>query len=221
MIERLIENHDLKKIHTSPSFKNVILDLFQRSDFVEIVDDKQLMLGIRNKQGSEVLQISDSHLLDFMRKVRDDMYLWKEMVNVRKTAHRQLLANLQKSQLFDFISNRFERQVLSDSLKVCKRIMDYNKKVEILHDRLQGVFIVNNKKKDVVTSFDNKNSIIVSKTSKIDTTELCWLKEVRYAAVLLICPDDNYLQKYLKTNGLEKLVVEKKKCKNIWVKNHK
>lgn len=221
MIERLIENHDLRKIHTSPSFRNIVLDLLQKNEFVEIVDDKQLMLGIRNKQGSEVLQISDSHLLDFMRKVRDDMYLWKEMVNVRKTAHRQLLANLQKSQLFDFISNRFERQVLSDSLKVSKRIMDYNKKIESLHDRLQGVFIVNNKKKDVVTSFDNKNSIIVSKTSKIDTTELCWLKEVRYAAVLLICPDDNYLQKYLKTNGLEKLVVEKKKCKNIWVKNHK
>lgn len=221
MIERLIESHDLKKIHAGSSLKHKLSDILNKTDFVEIVDDKHLMLGLRQKSGNEVLQIADNHLLDFMRKVRDDMNVWKEMVNVRRTAHRQLLANLHKSQLFEFLSLRFDKNMLNDSMKMSKRIMDYNKKIEILHDRLQGVFIVNNKKKDVVNSFDNKNTVIVSKISNGDANELCWTKEAKYATLVVICPDDNFIHKYLKTNGLEKLIVDKKKCKNIWVKNHK
>lgn len=222
MIERLIENHDLKKVVPSPNLKSTLNVLFDKKDFVEIVQDRQLLIGIKDKNNNEVLHIEDTSLLEFLRSVRDDFYSWNEIVQVRRSAHKQFLANLQKSRLFDFISKRYDNNILNDSIKISKKIYDYNNKIKLLHERLQGVFLVQSKKKDLVNGFDNKESIVVCKTSlAFDANELCWIKEAKYATVLVICPEDNFVHKFLKSNGMEKLTLDKKKCKNIWIKNHK
>jgi len=91
-----------------------------------------------------------------------------------------------------------------------------------LHDRLQGVFLISGNKKDIANSFDSHSSVIVTKIKPASpVNDICWVREVKYATTIVLCHDDLPLQKYLKNNEFEKLTIDKKKSKNIWIKNNK
>jgi hypothetical protein len=222
MIERLIETLDLKKIHNSVVVKKVLHDIYDKKSYVELVQDKQLLLSLKEFKNEEVLHTDDPVLLNFLRIVRDDAWAWNDLVNIKKSAHKQLLNAFLTSNVFDFFSQRLDKNFLKDSVKVCKKVHDYHKRFKVLHDRLQGVFIVNGDKKQVTSCFDYNDSVITTKVPEnFEANNFCWVKEVKYATVVVICPDDNHIFKYLKDNTFEKLTIDKKKSKNIWVKNYK
>jgi hypothetical protein len=222
MIERLIETSDLKKIHSSVVIKKVLHDIFDKKCYVELVQDKQLLLGLKEHKSEEVLHTEDPVLLNFLRMVRDDAWVWNDLISIKKSAHKQLLNAVQNSNIFEFFSKRMDKNLFKDSVKVCKKVHDYHKRFKVLHDRLQGVFIVSGDKKQVTGCFDHRDAVIVTKVPEsFEANDFCWVKEIKYAPVIVLCPDDNHIFKYLKDNSFEKLVVEKKKCKNIWVKNYK
>jgi hypothetical protein len=222
MLERLVETHDLRKFSNTSSLKKTLVEMFEKEEFLEIVEDKQLFLGLKPKSGSEALYVEDEALINFLRIVRDNLHPWNDLIKVRRSAHKQLNLQLTKSILHDFIKDRSDQYVFKDSSKISKKLHDFDEKMQALHDRLQGVFILSGNKKEAVSSFDAKNSIVFCKINdKKSVTDLCWIKEVRYATVIVLSPDDLPTHKYLKQNDFEKLTIDKKKCKNIWVKNHK
>ena len=187
-----------------------------------MVEDKHLLIGMKNKNGSEALHVEDENLLNFLRMVRDNLHPWNDLVSTRRSAHKQMHLQLTKSIFYEFFKIRFDQYTFKDSVKISKRLHDFDDKMQYLHERLQGVFLVSGGKKEVVNSFDSKNSVIVCKINeKRIPNDLCWVKEAKYATVLMMCPEDLAMHKYLKAAEFEKLLVEKKKCKNIWVKNYK
>jgi hypothetical protein len=222
MIERLIESTDLRKHANTLSLKKVFAEIFEKEEFLEIVEDKHLLLGIKNKNGLEALHVEDENLLNFLRMVRDNLHPWNDLISIRRSAHKQLHLHLTKSALHEFLKARFDQSTFKDSMKISKRLHDFDDKMQYLHERLQGVFMVSGNKKELVNSFDSKSSVIVCKISeKRIPTDLVWVKDAKYATVLVVCPEDLALHKYLKSAEFEKLLVDKKKCKNIWVKNYK
>jgi hypothetical protein len=222
MIQRLVESHDLRKFANASALKKTLSEIFQKEEFLEILDDKQLLIGLKNKDGSEALHVEDENLLDFLRLVRDNLHPWNDLIKIKRSAHRQLQLQISKSVLHDFLKSSFDQYVFKDSLKISKRLHDFDEKMQYLHDRLQGVFLLSGIKKDVVNSFDSKNSVIVYKMNETRLpADLCWVKEARYSTVVIFCNEDINIHKYLKNSEFEKLTVDKKKCKNIWVKNYK
>ena len=222
MIEKLIESHDLRKHANTLSLKKVLAEIFEKEEFLEMVEDKHLLLGVKEKNGSEALHVEDENLLNFLRMVRDNLHPWNDLISIRRSAHKQLHTHITKSVLHEFLKARFDQYTFKDSIKISKRLHDFNDKMQCLHERLQGVFIVSGSKKELVNSFDSKNSVIVCKISeKRIPNDLIWVKEAKYATVLVVCPEDLAMHKYLKIAEFEKLLVDKKKCKNIWVKNYK
>lgn len=222
MIERLIETHDLKKIFHSPNCKKTLISLFQKENFLEVSYEKHFVLGLKPKNGCEAILIDTPENLNYLREIRDNLHPWNELNKTKRTAHKQLLSSFQKSCMFEYLKNRIEPSMLKDSVKISNKIHDFNLRMQILHERLQGVFLICGNKKDVANSFDSHNSVIVTKIKPTNNTnDLCWIKDVKYATTIVLCHDDLAMQKYLKINEFDKLVVDKKKSKNIWIKNNK
>ena len=67
MIERLLEKSDFNKIFEDAKAKEYFIELLQNEEYLEIVEDKTVFLGLRSQSGCEVLQIEDSELLNFFR----------------------------------------------------------------------------------------------------------------------------------------------------------
>jgi hypothetical protein len=93
--------------------------------------------------------------------------------------------------------------------------------MENLHQRLQGVFLVEGKRKELLTSMDSRKTTIVCKCSEETNIDLLWTKDIKYARAFLIIPDEKTFAKEARTIGFERLQHGRKKSKNIWVKNHK
>jgi len=107
-------------------------------------------------------------------------------------------------------------------MKLTKKIHSIKDKIESLHVRLQGVFLVHGKKKEIVTSMDTKNCLIITKiNSNIENYDFSWIKDLRSARMILFAPDDKLTLKNLKHTECTRLQISRKKSKNIWIKNHK
>jgi len=106
MIERLADKNDLRKIESDKKFKEILEELNNSEEYLEIVEDKFIFLGLRPKKGREVLQIDDLELLSFLRLLRDDFAAWKELVSIRKSAHKQFYQKFVQSNFFTIFSNR-------------------------------------------------------------------------------------------------------------------
>ncbi len=222
MIERLADKNDLKKYDADPKVREIITEILQAEDYLELVQDKHIFLGCRPKKGTEILQVDDPDLLNFFRHIRDNYEDWLKLVKIKKSAHKQFLNHLQATNFFQIISKRYEKNVLHDSQKIIGKIHSIRDKIEMLHERLQGVFIISSSKKEVVCSADNKNCLIVSKILSFENKQdYSWLKEVRYAKVIVFTPEETVAAKIMKQLGYHKLQAGRKKCKNIWLKNHK
>jgi len=222
MIERLIETHDLKKIFHSPNCKKALISLFEKENFLEIAYEKHFIIGLKPKGGCETLLVESPDILLYLREIRDNLHPWNELTSTKRIAHKQLLTSLQKSCMFEHLNKRLDPNLFKDSLKISNKIHDFNTRMQILHDRLQGVFLISGNKKDIANSFDSHSSVIVTKIKPASpVNDICWVREVKYATTIVLCHDDLPLQKYLKNNEFEKLTIDKKKSKNIWIKNNK
>lgn len=222
MIERLADKNDLKKYDADPKVREVLTEILQADDYLELVQDRHIFIGCRPKKGTEILQVDDPDLLKFFRHIRDNYEEWLQLIKIKKSAHKQFLNHLQATNFFQIVSKRFEKNIIHDSQKISGKIHSIRDKIELLHERLQGVFIISSTKKEVVCSVDNKACLIVSKISSFENKqEYAWLKEVRYAKVVVFTSEDILAGKVLKQLGYQKLQAGRKKCKNIWVKNHK
>lgn len=221
MIERLLEKSDFNKIFEDAKAKEYFIELLQNEEYLEIVEDKTVFLGLRSQSGCEVLQIEDSELLNFFRLVRDDFHDWRELISIRRSAHKQLLQSFLKNSFYHSLKDRLEKTVLSDSVKLCKKIHTVNDRMESLHQRLQGVFLVEGKRKELLISMDSRKTTIVCKYSEETNIDLLWTKDIKYARAFLVIPDEKTFAKEARTVGFERLQQGRKKSKNIWVKNHK
>jgi hypothetical protein len=222
MIERLANKSDIKKIENDLNFKDVLDELNESEEYLEIVQDKFIFLGLRPKGGREILQIEDADLINFLRLLRDNFNLWKELVSIKKSAHKQFYQTFLKSNFFTVLSRRLEKAVMNDSQKLSKKIHSIKDKIQLLHDRLQGVFLVSGKRKELVISLDTKKSLIVTKIVDASTeNDFTWMKDIRAAKVLVFAPDDSAIAKSLRALEFVRLPIARKKCKNIWIKNHK
>jgi hypothetical protein len=222
MIERLADKNDLKKYDADPRVREIISDILQADDYVELVQDKHIFLGCRPKKGTEILQVEDEDLVKFFRHIRDNYEDWLKLIKIKKSAHKQFLNHLQATNFFQIISKRYEKNVLIDSQKITGKIHSIREKIALLHERLQGVFIIAATKKEVVCSVDDKNCLIVSKIVSFENKQdYAWLKEARYAKVMVFTSEEMIASKVMKQFGYQKLQAGRKKCKNIWVKNHK
>ena len=222
MIERLAEKNDLKKIDKDIKTRQILLELLSCEEYLEIVREKQLLIGCKNKNGVEILQIEDEDLAEFFRSIRDNFSEWKNLIKIRRSSHKQFLQTLQKTSFFNLISKRFEKNLLQDSQKLTNKIYSISDKVQELHERLQGVFIVHGKKKEVANSVDNTGTVIVTRIFENDEKqEFAWVKDIRYAKAIIWADDNKNTAKTLKIWGYDRLQVGRKKSKNIWVKNHK
>ena len=221
MIERLFEKSDYNKFFEDTKSRDIFLELLKRQEYLELVEDKTLLLGCREKEGVEVLQVQDANLLNFFRLVRDDFHCWKELVSIRRSAHKQLLQSFLKNAFYNSLQEKLEKSVLGDSTKLCKKIHTVHNRMENLHQRLQGVFLVGNKRKEIITGMDSLKTVIVYKKNDETTMDLSWGKDLKYACAFVLAPEDKNLHKDLKKAGFDKLQLGRKKSKNIWAKNHK
>lgn len=222
MIERLADKNDIRKLESDKKFKEILEELNNSDEYLEIVEDKFIFLGIRPKKGREVLQIDDIELLSFLRLLRDDFFTWKELVSIRKSAHKQFYQKFVQSNFFTIFSNRIEKATMSDSMKLTKKIHSIKDKIESIHHRLQGVFLVHGKKKEIIASMDTKNCFVITKINPSkENYDFSWIKDLRSAKMILFAPDDKDTLKSLKTIECTRLQISRKKSKNIWIKNHK
>lgn len=222
MIERLMETNDLKKLDEDKRIRDKFLEVTNSEQYLEILDDKQILLGCRPQNGTEVLQIDDAHIAELFRLLRDNYNLWQEITKIRKTAHKQVAKKFQESIFHKILHQKLDKNTLLDSAKLSKKIHAMDSKLKLFHDRLQGVFIIEGRKKEIVSSTDTFSSLIACKLNPTaEKYDLSWAKEIKYAKVLVIAPENKLLHKALKNYEFDRLQIGRKKSKNIWVKNHK
>ena len=89
--------------------RDIFLELLKKQEYLELVEDKTLLLGCREKEGVEVLQVQDANLLNFFRLVRDDFHCWKELVSIRRSAHKQLLQSFLKNAFYNSLQEKLEK----------------------------------------------------------------------------------------------------------------
>jgi hypothetical protein len=222
MIEKLIEKNDIKKIDTDKNMREKFLEYTQAEQYLEIVENKHIMLGCRDKKGMEVLQVEDPLIVENLRILRDNFNLWQELTKIRSSAHKQFAQKFESSIFKKIYMSKLDKNTINDSYKLCKKLHSLTDKMAALHDRLQGVFFVHGKKKEIVGSVDIFDSIICYKIENLnEPIDLSWAKDVKYAKIMIVAPEDRNLIKALKTYCFEKLQLGRKKSKNIWLKNHK
>lgn len=217
--ERIIEKTDLKKYEFNSDAEKAVNDYLNKDEFVEILTDKYSLLGIKNHLGKEVVYTQDDGMASYLRHLRDELGEWHSFYKMPLTSERQFNIHMEKCSLADHVRKKlgninFNKTVLK------KKLFTINQKLQKTHDRLQGVFIFHAEFKDLLAGFDSRSAVFGTKISNAEELDkLGWIEGVKKASLLLICPDDKNLQKYLIKNNCEKLKVGRHKHKNIWVRS--
>lgn len=219
MFEKIIEKTDLRKYNFDSSTQLVLNEFFNKEEFIEILDGKHSLLGVKAHDGKEVVYTKDENLADFLRTVRDEFGEWHKFIKIPFNTEKHFDLHFKKLSLMENIRHRLGANFVFNKKILKKKLEVINQKLQKTHERLQGVFVVSSEMKDLFIAFDSRSAIFATKiTNEDDSEKLSWLKDVKKAALLIICPDNKQFNKYTIDAGCEKLKVGRTKNKNIWVR---
>lgn len=219
MFERLIEKTDLKKYNFDDHAHNVLNDFLLKDEFVEILASKYSLLGIKQHHGKEIIYSQDEKIANEIRLLRDEFWHWSKFYEIPFKSERHLNIHLNKNVMADHIKHKIGN-IAFDKTSVEKKLNSLNQKLQKVHDRLQGVYIINTDLKELLSGFDSINTVFATKipSSHIDVKSLEWIDGVKRANLFIICPDSQFMQDYLLKKNCEKLKVGRTKNKNIWIR---
>jgi len=188
MFEKLLEKPDFKKYNLPAAGVEQLGIFLEKDEFVEIGVTNQSLLGIKKQAGKEVV-------------------------------HTTFNIHVNKSSLMEMVRSKLGNNFKSNKKIVNKKIESINQKLKKIHDRLQGVFIVFSSIIDILNSFDTKKAVFACKTvcdENID--EIMWIKDVKKASLLILCPDTKHHHTFLTKYGCSKMKIGRTKNKNIWLR---
>lgn len=219
MFEKLLENADLKKYDLPVSNVHLLSDFLNKEEFVEVGVEKHSVLGIKNHAGKEVLHTFDENIAMFLRTIRDQFGEWQKVNKISFETERQFNIHVKKSSLVEMVRNKMGANFVFNKSLIKKKIEAINVKLSKMHDRLQGVFIVSTPVHEIISSFDTRNAIVSTKTTVEDNIDnINWLKDVKKAGLLVICPEGKIFHTFLSNLGCSKLKIGRSKSKNIWTR---
>ena len=206
MFERIVEKADLKKYNFDDQTYKVVLEFLQKDEYVEIVTANHSLLGLKPHIGKEVLYAFDEDTASKIRLMRDELGDWHKFLKMPLTSERQFKIHMDKLSL-------------SDHIRIKKKLAVINSKLTKTHERLQGVFIFHSELSDLLTAFDSKIAVFACKladASELD--KLLWINSIKKANIIVFCPDDKEVHKFLTKANCDKLKVGRSKNKNIWTR---
>lgn len=219
MFEKLLEKPDFKKYNLPAAGVEQLGIFLEKDEFVEIGVTNQSLLGIKKQAGKEVVHTNDPEAAAFLRILRDQFGEWEKLSNISFQTERQFNIHVNKSSLMEMVRSKLGNNFKFNKTIVNKKIESINQKLKKIHDRLQGVFIVFSSIIDILNSFDTKKAVFACKTvcdENID--EIMWIKDVKKASLLILCPDTKHHHAFLTKYGCSKMKIGRTKNKNIWLR---
>jgi hypothetical protein len=218
MFERIVEKADLKKYNFDDQTYKVVLEFLQKDEYVEIVTANHSLLGLKPHIGKEVLYAFDEDTASKIRLMRDELGDWHKFLKMPLTSERQFKIHMDKLSLSDHIRKKIGNLNFNKPT-IKKKLAVINSKLTKTHERLQGVFIFHSELSDLLTAFDSKIAVFACKladASELD--KLLWINSIKKANIIVFCPDDKEVHKFLTKANCDKLKVGRSKNKNIWTR---
>lgn len=220
MFEKLLEKSDFRKYDLPSSSIEQLGNFLEKDEFVEIGVQKHSLLGIKKQSGKEVLHTQNEASAAFLRTIRDQFGEWEKISGISFQTERQFNIHANKSSLMDMVRQKLGANFKFNKTLVNQKVEAINQKLKKIHDRLQGVFIVFSEINDILNGFDTKVAVFACKTNTEENVdEINWIKDVKKANLLVVCPDTKHHHVFLSKNGCQKLKVGRVRNKNIWLRH--
>jgi hypothetical protein len=212
MIQSLTKASDLSKYCLTNSLKLELEKILDQKDYVEIVSGSRLLISLKPKNGVEILFVEDEDDYVFLKNIRDN---YEEIKNLAK--HKNLLDKITKNKIDE--NHFFASKVKRCKIKKQSQLSNLFKKIDIIKDRLQNVFIIHSDFQSLMKTFDQNKCIFIFSDFSPEIVDA--LKKVRYSEVLLFFYNCSIPYKKLKELDFKNLSSNKESSKYIWYKSNK
>jgi hypothetical protein len=123
MFEKIVEKTDLRKYNFDSSTQIALNQFVNKEEFIEILDDKHSILGIKAHSGKEVIHTKDENIAEFLRMIRDEFGEWHKFIKIPFNTERHFNLHFNKLSLMDNIRHR-----LGPNFVFNKKILKQNQK---------------------------------------------------------------------------------------------
>ena len=209
MIKNLIKKNDLKKFGLTKNLYEELQALIDTKEYVEIASEK-LFLTIRENSNMNVVYIKDEEDATFFKNIRDNFYDIKGILKSKNIISKIKNNTVNKN-------NFFISYLIKNKIKTELQVIGLYKKLVLLNEILQKVFIVSGEFNEFLNSFDTSNTAFVFTT--FEDSILSIISKIRYAEVILFVDKTSVPYKKLKALGMKNLTSNKESTKYIWHKN--
>lgn len=206
---KVFSSKDYKNFQANKSLEKILHNILSSSDYLEFSDGSSLILGMRNQNSREVICATDTDYGDFLRKVRDN-YKFVASQYTRKNILQKIYDNQENL-------NSIFKRLISMRIKTQLQLKSFLKKIELLSQRLQNVFVISEDLSKTARTFDHADTVIV--IPSFDDKYHDIINQIKESPVVLFVSEEKIPYKKLKQMGLSNLSYKKESTKYIWTKN--
>jgi hypothetical protein len=211
MVKNPIKKNDLKNFGLTKNLFEELEVLMDSKEYVEIASQK-LFLGTRGNNQMSVIYIENEEDAIFFKNIRDNISDIRLMLRSRNIIKKIKNDTINKNHFF--IS-----YIIKNKIKTEIQIRSLYKKLVILNNILQKVFIVSGEYSEFLNNFDTCNSLFLFTTFQENTLSI--ISKIRYASVILFIDKPSVPYKKLKLLDMKNLTSKKESSKYIWHKASK
>jgi hypothetical protein len=211
MIKNPIKKTDLKKFGLTKNLFEELQVLMDSKEYVEIASQK-LFLGVKEDENMSVIYIENEEDAIFFKNVRDNLN------DIKIILKNKNIINKIKTNSIN-TSNFFISYIIRNKIRNEIQVRNLYKKLVVLNEILQKVFIISGSYNEFLNNFDTCNTVFIFTT--FEESMLSVISKIRYAAVILFIDKASVPYKKLKSLGMKNLSSKKESTKYIWHKMSK